>query len=53
MRALSDEYWDWYFSDDDPDYTISGRSLFFFEDRGKLIEIAKNEIKNHDFHEAK
>jgi hypothetical protein len=53
MRRKSDDYWIWLFSEDIPTYEITGKYLFFCEDKDKLIEIARNEIENHEFHEAK
>lgn len=53
MKMLFDEVWDWFFSDEYPNCIISGKYLFFSEDRYKLIAIAQNEIRNHRFHEAK
>lgn len=53
MKMVYDGYWDRFFSDSKPDYTITGKYLFFCEDRDRLIQIAKNEIENHGFHEAK
>jgi hypothetical protein len=46
-------YWIWLLSEQKPDYEILGKYLFFDEDKNKLIEIARNEIDNHGFHEAK
>ncbi len=46
-------FWIWVHSSDRPDYKISGKYLFFSEDRERLLEIAKNEILNHGFHRAK
>jgi hypothetical protein len=48
-----DGYWIWLFSENRPDYEITGKYLFFCEDKDKLIGIATNEIENHGFHEAK
>jgi hypothetical protein len=53
MKMEFDGYWDRLFSDSEPNYVITGKYLFFSEDREKLIKIAINEIKNHDFHRAK
>lgn len=53
MRREFDGYWIWLFSEEKPDYRITGKYLFFYEDKDKLIEIAQNEIENHGFHEAK
>jgi len=36
-----------------PPYKITGKYLFFSEERKKLIEIAVNEIETNGFHEAK
>jgi len=48
-----DGYWMWLFSEQKPTYTITGKYLFFSEDKNKLIEIATNEIEKHGFHKAK
>jgi len=53
IRKHFDGYWIWLFSKKKPLYDITGKYLFFCEDKDKLIEIAKNEIENHGFHEAK
>ena len=53
MKERFDGYWIWLLSEKRPDYEILGKYLFFHEDRDKLIEIARNEIDNHGFHEAK
>jgi hypothetical protein len=53
MRTVSDGYWTWLSREEEPDYVITGKYLFFSEDRDKLFEIAKNEILNHHFHQAK
>ncbi len=53
MKVKFDGYWIWLFSEDRPDYEITGKCLFFCEDKNKLIGIATNEIENHGFHEAK
>ncbi|MBI4728739.1 MAG: DEAD/DEAH box helicase family protein [Acidobacteria bacterium] len=36
-----------------PPYELMGKYLFFSEDKGRLIEIARNEILHHGFHRAK
>lgn len=46
-------HWIWVLSSTPPSYINLGKYLFFSEDRERLIEIAQNEIKNHDFHCAK
>ncbi len=46
-------FWIWIFSEKKPNYEITGKYLFFSSDKDKLIEIATNEIDNHDFHKAK
>ena len=53
MKTHFDGYWNWFFGDKEPDYQITGKYLFFCDDKNKLIKIAKNEIENHDFYEAK
>jgi hypothetical protein len=53
MKRKFDGYWIWLFSEDRPVYEITGKYLFFCEDKDRLIEIARNEIENHEFHEAK
>ena len=53
MITECDGYWIWLLKEDGPDYKIMGKYLFFDEDKNKLIEIAKNEIENHNFHQAK
>jgi len=53
MKQIFAGYWIWLFSEEKPDYEITGKYLFFSSDRKKLIEIAKKEIEGHGFHEAK
>lgn len=53
MKTTFDGYWIWLFSEDKPDYTITGKYLFFDANKDKLIGIAINEIDKHGFHEAK
>jgi hypothetical protein len=53
MKTKFDGYWIWLLSEKRPDYEITGKYLFFHEDKDKLLEIARNEIENHGFHEAK
>ena len=40
-------------SDEKVPYGITGKYLFFSEDKGKLLEIATKEIEKHGFHHAK
>lgn len=53
MKQIFDGYWIWLFSEEKPDYEITGKYLFFNSDIEKLIEIAKKEIEGYGFHEAK
>jgi hypothetical protein len=53
MRVRFDGYWIWLLSEEKPSYAITGKYLFFSEDKDKLIRIATNEIKNNGFHRAK
>lgn len=53
MIRESNGYWIWLFSGNEPAYGITGKYLFFSEDKDKLIQIATEEIENHDFHVAK
>jgi len=53
MKRLFDGYWIWLLSEEKPNYTITGKYLFFSEDKDKLVEIAVSEIENHGFHRAK
>jgi hypothetical protein len=53
MKQRFDGYWIWLLSEKKPDYDILGKYLFFHENKDRLIEIARNEIDNHGFHEAK
>lgn len=48
-----EEDWEYIESVKEPPYGITGKYLFFSSDRELLIEIAKDEILNHDFHIAK
>jgi hypothetical protein len=53
MKIEFDGYWIWFLSEERPSYTITGKYLFFCENKDKLIGIATNEIENHEFHKAK
>jgi hypothetical protein len=53
MKERFDGYWIWFLSEKRPDYEITGKYLFFHEDKDRLIGIARNEIENHGFHKAK
>lgn len=53
MTKAFDGYWIWLSSGEKPPYDITGKSLFFSEDKDKLLKIATNEIENHGFHHAK
>ncbi len=46
-------YWIYIVSEEKPSYVITGKYLFFSEIQDRLIEIAKNEIRNFGFHRAK
>ena len=46
-------YWQWIQSPKNYDYDITGKYLFFSEDKQRLMNIAMEEIKHHDFHIAK
>ena len=46
-------YWLFILSEKKPSYVISGKYLFFSENKERLIEIAKIEILEHGFHHAK
>lgn len=52
MREESDGFWIWVRADEDPPYEVTGKYLFFSEDREQLVEIAPQEIRQHGFHEA-
>jgi len=53
VRGIFDGYWIWLLSKEKPIYSITGKYLFFCDDKNKLLEIAINEIENHGFHHAK
>lgn len=53
MIIKCDGYWIWVLKEEQPHYKITGKYLFFSEDKTTLIELAKNEIANHSFHQAK
>jgi len=53
VQTEFDGYWIWVLSSEKPNYKITGKYLFFSEDRERLLEIAKNEILNYGFHKAK
>lgn len=53
MKIEFDGYWIWLETEEQPNYEITGKYLFFSADKNKLIELAKNEIVSHSFHQAK
>jgi hypothetical protein len=53
VRRILLGYWIWLQSEEKTTYDITGKYLFFSEDKDKLLEIAINEIENHEFHCAK
>lgn len=53
MKVIFGGHWIWLLSEEKPSYSITGKYLFFSEDRDKLLRIAANEIENHGFHIAK
>ena len=53
VRRIFDGYWIWLRSREKSTYGITGKYLFFSDDKNKLIEIAVNEMENHGFHHAK
>ena len=50
---IFDGFWLRFISEEEPNYEITGKYLFFSPDKDKLIEIANNEIEKHGFHRAK
>jgi len=46
-------YWTYVISEKKPNYDITGKYLFFSENKERLLEIAKNEILEQGFHLAK
>jgi hypothetical protein len=46
-------HWIYVISEKKHNYTITGKYLFFSENKERLLELAKNEILDHDFHVAK
>ncbi len=53
VLSFTDEYWEWFVHKDKPNYDITGKYLFFCEDREVLKKIAIEEIENNNFHHAK
>ncbi|MGA2574104.1 MAG: hypothetical protein ABSF36_07920 [Candidatus Methanomethylicaceae archaeon] len=53
VKIIFDGYWIWLLRNEKPTYRITGKYLFFSEDKDKLIRIGINELQNHGFHEAK
>jgi hypothetical protein len=53
IRIIFDGYWIWLLSKEKFTYDITGKYLFFSDNKNKLLEIATNEIENHGFHHAK
>jgi hypothetical protein len=50
---IFDGYWIWLRIEDKLTKIISGKYLFFSENKEKLLEIATNEIEKHEFQMAK
>ena len=53
VKIEFDGYWYWILSQQDCDYKIAGKYLFFSTNQQRLVEIATKEILQHGFHEAK
>lgn len=53
IKFLSTPIWLWLLSEEKPNYKITGKYLFFNENKEKLIDIASNEIEKQGFHRAK
>lgn len=53
MKMTFDGHWLRLISEEEPNYVITGKYLFFSLDIDKLIEIAINEMEKHGFHRAK
>ena len=53
VLSFEDGYWEWFFHKEEPHYEITGKYLFFCEDREILRKIAIDEIENNGFHHAK
>jgi len=53
VQIYTDGYWEWFRRNDLLDYEITGKHLFFSEDRDLLSVIAIDEIQNNGFHLAK
>lgn len=56
VRKREDKFWVWYEDEKaikNSPYPITGKYLFFSEDKAALEKIALEEIKNSDFYKAK
>jgi len=53
MKIEMTGFWRWFFSEEKPDYEITGKYLFFSPNQETLFNIATNEIEKHGFHRAK
>ena len=53
LKIEDNGYWTYIISEKKPNYAITGKYLFFSENKERLFEIAKNEILEHNFHVAK
>ena len=51
--SYTDYYWERFRHSKNPEYQITGKYLFFSENRELLKQIAIDEIKNNNFHSAK
>jgi hypothetical protein len=50
---IFDGYWIWLQSEEKTTCDITGKYLFFSENKDKLLDIGIKEIENHEFHHAK
>ena len=53
VLSFTDEYWEWFLHKDKPNYIITGKYLFFCENRKVLKKIAIKEIESNGFNHAK
>jgi hypothetical protein len=53
LKIEDSGYWTYITSEKELGYVITGKYLFFSENKDRLFDIAKNEILEHDFHVAK
>lgn len=53
ISSYCTDWWEFFVRNDQPDYEITGKYLFFASDRDRVIEVAIQELERGGFHHAK